>query len=89
MADSSLAGALALAGVKSSLSFANGNCVVVCRAPDGQVAVWNSRQEDNPGRPIVFFTEAEWEAFRLGAQDGQFAYAALPVAVETEPVPAG
>ena len=69
-------------GVKSSFSYSNGQCVTVCRTRDGRVAVWNSRQEDNPGRPIVFFTEAEWEAFRLGALAGQFVYTDLPVAVE-------
>jgi Domain of unknown function (DUF397) len=83
--DQQLACALALAGVKSSFSFSNGNCVVVCRTPDGRVAVWNSRQADNPGRPIVFFTEAEWDAFELGARNGEFPYDQLPVAVETAP----
>ena len=58
---------------------------MVCRAPDGRVAVWNSRQGDNPGRPIVFFTEAEWEAFVAGAMAGEFPYGQLPVAVETDP----
>jgi hypothetical protein len=83
--DQQFTDALTLAGVKSSFSFSNGNCVVVCRTPDGHVAVWNSRQEDNPGRPIVFFTEAEWEAFELGARNGEFPYGQLPVAVETAP----
>jgi hypothetical protein len=80
--DPQFARAPALAGVKSSLSFSNGNCVVVCRTADGRVAVWNSRQEDNPGRPIVFYTEAEWVAFELGARNGEFSYDQLPVAVE-------
>lgn len=79
----SLASALTRAGVKSSFSFSNGNCVVVCRTSDGQVAVWNSRQEDNPGRPVVFYREDEWHAFELGAANGEFTYDQLPVAVET------
>lgn len=81
----SLARALTAAGKKSSYSGARNNCVVVCRTPDGRVAVWNSRQEDNPGRPIVFFTQAEWNAFELGARNGEFPYGQLPVAVETNP----
>lgn len=84
-----LADALAQAGVKSSSSKALGNCFVVCRTRDGRVAIWQSRQEDNPGRPIVFGTEAEWEAFEAGVRDGEFSYEKLLVAAETENVPAG
>jgi hypothetical protein len=83
VADPQLARALSHAGIKSSFSFANGNCTVVCQAPDGQVAVWNSHQADDPDRPIVFFTEDEWRAFELGAANGEFTYDQLPVAVET------
>ena len=56
---------------------------VVCRTADGRPAVWQSRQEDNPGRPIVFGTLADWEAFEAEVKAGKLSYAQLPVAVET------
>ena len=56
---------------------------VVCRTADGRVAVWQYRQEDNPGRPIVFGTQADWEAFEAKVRAGKLSYAQLPAAVET------
>jgi hypothetical protein len=54
--------------VKSSLSFANGNCVEVMDA--GQtVAVRISR---NPSGPVLEFTRDEWAAFIGGARLGEF-----------------
>lgn len=90
MAGQQLADALARAGIESLDSKANGNCFVLCRTPDGQhAAIWQSRQEDNPGRPIVFGTRAELESLEQGFRNGEFAWDKLPVAVETENVPAG
>jgi hypothetical protein len=54
--------------VKSSLSFANGNCVQVARLPEGGVGVRNSR---DPG-PVLRFTRTEWECFMDGVMKGEF-----------------
>ena len=55
--------------VKSSLSFANGNCVEVANLPGGNVAVRNSRK---PGGPVLRFTPGEWHAFLGGVRKGEF-----------------
>jgi Domain of unknown function (DUF397) len=49
--------------VRSSFSFANGNCVEVAALPGGSVGIRDSR---DPGGPVLRFTRAEWAAF-LGA----------------------
>jgi hypothetical protein len=54
---------------KSSLSFANGNCVEVADLPDGGIGVRNSR---NPEGAILRFTPGEWHAFLGGARNGEF-----------------
>ena len=64
--------------MKSSYSFANGNCVEVARTPDGHVIVWHSRQPD-PGHPRILFTRSEWEAFLFGVNGYEFEYGKLPV----------
>ena len=58
-----------LSWVKSSLSFANGNCVEVASLPDGGVGLRNSR---DPEGPVLRFTPDEWHAFLGGAQKGEF-----------------
>jgi hypothetical protein len=58
-----------LAWVKSSLSYAFGNCVEVASYPGGDVAVRNSRFPDGP---VLRFTPAEWHAFLGGACLGEF-----------------
>ena len=55
--------------VKSSLSFANGNCVEVADLPDGEIGVRNSR---DPGGLVLRFTPDEWRAFIGGARKGEF-----------------
>jgi hypothetical protein len=56
--------------VKSSRSGpTGGNCVEVAFLADGSVAVRNSR---HPGGPALVFTEREWDAFLIGAGDGEF-----------------
>ena len=55
--------------VKSTLSFANGNCVEVADLPGGEVLVRNSR---DPGGPKLCFTRDEWVAFISGVQRGEF-----------------
>lgn len=55
--------------VKSSLSFANGNCVQVSDLPGGDVGVRNS---NNPDGPVLRFTPDEWHAFVGGVRNGEF-----------------
>lgn len=55
--------------IKSSLSYANGNCVEVARLPGGEVGVRNSR---NSAGPVLKFTSAEWHAFLGGIRNGEF-----------------
>jgi hypothetical protein len=55
--------------VKSSLSFANGDCVEVARLQDGRIAVRDSK---DPGGPVLRFTPSEWAAFLGGVQNGEF-----------------
>jgi hypothetical protein len=55
--------------VKSSLSFANGNCVEVASLSNGGVGVRNSR--DSEGL-VLQFTPDEWHAFLGGVRNGEF-----------------
>jgi hypothetical protein len=55
--------------VKSSLSYANGNCVEVTSLPGGKIGVRNSR--DSTG-PVLRFTTEEWRAFLDGVRNGEF-----------------
>lgn len=56
--------------IKSSLSYANGNCVEIADLGAGNVGVRNSR---DPGGAILEFTPAEWKAFVGGVLNGDFA----------------
>jgi hypothetical protein len=55
--------------VKSSFSFANGNCVEVAGLPDGRVGVRHSKDVTGP---ILRFTSDEWHAFLGGVRNGEF-----------------
>ena len=55
--------------IKSSLSYANGNCVEVASLPGGAIGVRNSR---NSARPVLTFTPDEWHAFLGGVRNGDF-----------------
>jgi hypothetical protein len=55
--------------IKSSLSFANGNCVEVADLPEGGVGVRNSR---DPKGAVLRFTPDEWHAFVGGVVNGEF-----------------
>jgi len=70
--------------VKSSLSFANGNCVEVADLPDGGVGVRNSR--DTTG-PVLRFTSGEWRAFVAGARNGEFDHLGRPAGSPWNPGP--
>lgn len=54
---------------KSSLSYANGNCVEVAGLPGGEIGVRNSR--DRSGA-VLRFTSDEWVAFLGGVRNGEF-----------------
>ena len=54
---------------KSSLSFANGNCVEVTSLAGGQVGIRDSK--DSHG-PVLRFTPQEWGAFLGGVRNGDF-----------------
>jgi hypothetical protein len=55
--------------VKSSLSFANGNCVEVSDQPEGAIGVRNSRDSEGA---VLRFTPDEWQAFLGGVRNGEF-----------------
>jgi hypothetical protein len=55
--------------IKSSLSFANGNCVEVELQTNGEVWVRNSKK---PEEGTLKFTAAEWGAFIGGCKAGEF-----------------
>ena len=55
--------------IKSSLSYANGNCVEVASLPGGEIGVRNSR---NSAGPVLKFTSDEWRAFLGGVRKGEF-----------------
>ena len=55
--------------LKSSLSYANGNCVEVASLPGGEIGIRNSR---NSGGPVLTFTSDEWHAFLGGVRNGEF-----------------
>jgi hypothetical protein len=55
--------------VKSSLSFANGNCVEVASLPDHEVGVRDSKDTEGP---VLRFTPDEWHAFIGGVRNGEF-----------------
>lgn len=56
--------------MRSSLSREDSEAIVeVAKFDDGYRAV---RDGKNPDKGILFFTPAEWEAFVLGAKDGEF-----------------
>jgi hypothetical protein len=55
--------------IKSSLSFANGDCVEVASLPDGRIGVRDSKDADGA---VLRFTPAEWRAFVGGVRNGEF-----------------
>ena len=61
---------------KSSYSSGNGGaCVEVAVVPgskEGSDYVITMRDSKDPDGPVLTFTPAEWEAFTLGVQDGEF-----------------
>jgi hypothetical protein len=58
-----------LSWIKSSLSFANGDCVEVASLPDGGIGVRHSKDREGA---ILRFTPNEWHAFLGGVRNGEF-----------------
>ena len=54
----------------SSHSSGTGSCVELAALPAGHVAV---RDSTDHTRPALVFDSAEWQAFKAGMSDGQFA----------------
>ena len=57
------------AWTKSSLSFANGDCVEVAHLPGGAIGVRDSKDSEGP---VLRFTPDEWHAFLGGVRHGEF-----------------
>jgi Domain of unknown function (DUF397) len=55
--------------VKSSRSFANGNCVELANLPNYEIGVRDSK---DPEGPVLGFTPGEWRAFLGGVRNGEF-----------------
>jgi hypothetical protein len=55
--------------IKSSLSFANSNCVEVADLPGGHIGVRDSKDTEGP---VLRFTPGEWQAFLGGVRNGEF-----------------
>jgi hypothetical protein len=68
MASSDIAGSTT-DWVKSSLSFANGNCVEVASLQDEGIGVRDSKDAEGL---VLRFTPAEWSAFIGGVKLGEF-----------------
>lgn len=52
-----------------------GGCVEIAFVPgskEGSDHVIAMRDSSRPDGPVLIFTPAEWEAFTLGVQDGEF-----------------
>jgi hypothetical protein len=55
--------------LKSSLSYANGQCVEVADLPGGAIGMRDSKDVEGP---VLQFTPAQWQAFIGGARNGEF-----------------
>jgi Domain of unknown function (DUF397) len=55
--------------IKSSFSYANGNCLEVSGLSGNRIKVRDSK---DPEGPVLDFTPAEWDAFLGGVRNGEF-----------------
>ncbi len=55
--------------MKSSLSYATGQCVEVADLAGGVVGVRDSKDVNGP---VLQFTRVEWQAFIAGARNGKY-----------------
>ncbi len=54
---------------KSKRSVNNGACIELAPAPNGDIAIRNSR---DPYGPVLVYNQTEWHAFLEGVRDGEF-----------------
>jgi hypothetical protein len=54
---------------KSSLSYANGNCIEIAGLSGNRIRVRDSK---NARGPVLRFTPDEWDAFLGGVRNGEF-----------------
>jgi hypothetical protein len=55
--------------IKSSLSYANGNCLEVSGLSGSRIKIRDSK---DPEGPVLHFSPAEWDAFLGGVRNGEF-----------------
>jgi len=55
--------------IRSSFSFANGNCVEVASLPDREIGIRDSKDREGT---VLRFTPDEWRAFLGGVRSGEF-----------------
>jgi hypothetical protein len=55
--------------LKSSYSYANGDCVEIADFPDGTIGVRHSKHPDGA---VLRFRSPEWAAFTSGLKAGEF-----------------
>lgn len=60
---------MALRWVKSSFSYANGNCVEVAGLLGKVILIRDSKDADGP---VLAFSPDEWDAFLDGVRNGEF-----------------
>jgi hypothetical protein len=58
-----------LSWVKSSLSYANGNCVEIAAFPNGRIGLRDSKNADGP---FLYLTREQWSGFVAGILNGDF-----------------
>lgn len=64
-----------LAWVKSSLSYANGNCVEIAALPNGRIGLRDSKNADGP---FLYLTCEQWSGFVAGIRNGDFDCIGVP-----------
>jgi hypothetical protein len=55
--------------IKSTLSYANGNCVEVAEYPGGDIGIRDSKNADGPSLRV---SSEEWLSFLAGVRNNEF-----------------
>lgn len=61
--------------VKSSLSYANGNCVEIATLSNGRIGLRDSKNADGP---FLYLTCEQWSEFVAGIRNGDFDCIGVP-----------
>jgi hypothetical protein len=64
-----------LSWVKSSLSYANGNCMEIAAFPNGRIGLRDSKNADGP---FLYLTCEQWSEFVAGIRNGDFDCIGVP-----------